>query len=499
MATTIIQFWKDNPSFWITLPSKQFEVDELIRDKFWKYDWTCENLIGKIIYLDQFSRHFARVHLLNEQDVEEHRLIATKLIKDNINELNSMDEIEIIFALMPFKHLKQFDFIFNYLHTTWLPLHGTNLINHPKLQRFYMNTYKKAFTYDTVKHDLITSHPIVLYDAALICDYYPEKYCQIDWNLEEARGEKLLKLLDVPKSVLVSLSGGVDSMVMLSLLKYKGVDVSAVHIVYGNRLESEHEYRFLAEFCAKLGVPLFVYRVKWLRRGFIDRQFYEDMTRDLRFATYHACCDEPCVLLGHIKDDVIENIWTNIAHCHHLDNLKKMRGEEVQLGVRILRPFLTAEKADIYRVSEMLGIPYLKNTTPSWSNRGKFREYFHAATVTQFGEGVDEKLIEFAEAIESQNRLLNMLIYDPIYESFKNNVVNVTTAIKARLDANSWLRIFEHLCHVKLGISRPSIKCVRDFRERLERQWGTLHIEMGKGLKVRITREGESVYMEFSI
>jgi tRNA(Ile)-lysidine synthase TilS/MesJ len=319
----------------------------------------------------------------------------------NLIDLRTMDEVEIVFALMPFKHLEMYDFIFEYLHNIWL--NGRKLVDFSRLQKFYIDTYKKAFTLDTVRDSLITSHKLEPYDASLICDYYPEKYLSPDWNLDELAGDKLLELLPVGGKIIVSLSGGVDSMVILTLLKYAGADVSAVHIIYGNRVESEHEYRLLAEYCMRLGVPLVVYRIEWLRRGECDRQFYEDMTRELRFMVYRAI-DCP-IVLGHIKDDVVENIWTNISHCHHLGNLKKMEAEEIQLGVRLLRPFLGVEKADIYRVSELVGIPYFKNTTPSWSNRGKFREHFHKATLEQFGKGIDKKMIEFSEAIQAQTVL----------------------------------------------------------------------------------------------
>jgi tRNA(Ile)-lysidine synthetase-like protein len=504
MTTTIIEFWKNNRSFWITHPSKQKEVDKIISDKFFNYDWTIENLIGKIIYLDQFTRHFQRLGLITESRVSSERVLSIDIIKHNINSLKDFDEIEIIFALMPFKHLKQYDFIFDYLHNTWLPKQSTGLNAFPDLQKFYIDTYKKAFTLETVKSNLITEHILEPYDASLICDYYPELYTSSVWNIVRADGNKLLPFLKNDKKVIVSLSGGVDSMVMLTLLKYiNDDDVCAVHIIYGNRKESEHEYRLLAEFCNKLQVPLFVYRIKWLRRGYCDRQFYEDMTRELRFLAYKAAssvigAEEPCVMMGHIKDDVIENVWTNIAHCHHLGNLKKMEAEEVQLGVRIMRPLLTVDKADIYRVSEKIGIPYFKNTTPNWSNRGKFREHFHNATITQFGESVDEKIIEFAEAIQSQASLLNMLLYDPIYNSFKDNTINITTAFKANLDANSWLSVFETICHKYLGIARPSIKSVRDFCMRLYKPWEKLNVEMGKGLKIKVIKTKDSQYiMEF--
>ena len=97
---------------------------------------------------------------------------------------------------------------------------------------------------------------------------------------------------------------------MLALLARAKAPVQAVHLVYGNRKQSEDEYNFLVQFCAKLGVPLWVYRIKWLKRGEVDRQFYEDMTRDLRFMTYRAVGQmigeqEPRVLMGHITDDVV--------------------------------------------------------------------------------------------------------------------------------------------------------------------------------------------------
>ena len=503
MTAILSTFWKEHRNYWITPPSKHAEVDEIISSMFLDFNYTTQDLIGQIIYLDQFSRHFQRGGHITDYTVDINRDTAIKLIHSRYDELKAMDEFEIIFALMPFKHMKRYEFIFEYLHRTWLQ--GRKVCELPDLQKFYMDTYKKAFTLETVKDCLVTDHPDEPYNPDLICDYYPQKYCFEDWKpIVSAESDALVKLLKFDKKVIVSLSGGVDSMVMLALLACQGTDVEAVHIVYGNRSESEHEYRFLAEYCRRLGVKLTVYRIKWLRRGEIDRQFYEDMTRDLRFMVYKATCGsggdtESAILLGHIQDDVVENIWTNIAYCHHLDNLKKMRAEEIQYGVRIMRPFLTAEKKDIYTMSERLGIPYLKNTTPSWSNRGKFREHFHKATVAQFGESIDSKVIAFAEAMQTQHDLLQTLLYDPIYNSFKDNTINITTAIKARLDANSWVGIFEHICHKHLDISRPSIKCVQNFCERLARvPWSILNVDMGKNFKVRVTmKEDAQVFMEF--
>jgi tRNA(Ile)-lysidine synthetase-like protein len=491
MSTTVIDFWKANRSFWLPLtPEKQLVADETIRDRFWNFNWSAETLSGQVIFLDQFSRHFARLGLLTEEDVLEHRQIAADMVATRYDQLETMDEIEILFTLMLFKHLKRYAFIFKYLHTVWLK--GRPLADFSDLMRFYKDTYMKAYTFETVKEGILTDHSLdSWYDPAAICDYYPDLYKQPEWSANGLYNPELLKVLEPHKKGLVSLSGGVDSMVMLAYLKQSGANVGAVHIVYGNRQESENEYCFLAEYCRKLQVPLYVYRIPWLRRSEVERQFYEDMTRQLRFWVYRHVATDPttAIFMGHIQDDIVENVWTNIANCTHMGNLKKMQLHETQMGVNIVRPFLAIEKSAIYKASEELGIPYLKNTTPSWSNRGKFREHFHEATVKQFGLSIDKKVIAFAEAMEKQASLVRMFLYEPMYASFKDNRMDITPAIKADLDASAWMGIFEHVCHTVLDITKPGLPAVRDFYRRLQNKRSNFRMHLKKDLTIEFQHD----------
>lgn len=531
MSTTIIDYWKSHRSFWITItPEKQKDADEEITKIFGQYDITNENLIGKIIYLDQFSRHFQRKRLRTEEDVINNRIKATELVKSNINQLYAMNETEIIFALMPFKHLGEYEFIFEYLHNEWFNDNGFPC-ELSELQRFYIDTYRKAYTFENIKKNIITEHKVCKYDPEEICEVSygdDELDPSFDWDFDPESYPMIKALNEVEGPVTVSLSGGVDSMVMLYVLKNfrtSSKNVNAVHIIYGNREVSDQEYSFVVDYCRKLDVKLYTYRIEWLRRDIVDRNFYESMTRQIRFMVYRAvgsnvgsdqvktvCSDfdlsgcEPRVLLGHLKDDVVENIWSNITKCHHLDNLKKMEKEESQMGVTICRPLLDTEKDEIYKLSYKIKIPYLKNTTPSWSNRGKFREHFHDATIKQFGESIDNKIIEFAEAVQTQNRLIHNLLFEPIYNSFRTfspdpsgvkstpngGEINVTNAITSKIDTNMWLIIFEHICHKYLRINRPGNKAVHEFWIRVSRTIyshstsSDVTAEMSKQLKVRL-------------
>ena len=70
------------------------------------------------------------------------------------------------------------------------------------------------------------------------------------------------------------------------------------------------------------------------------------------------------IILGHIREDVIENIWTNFAKGRDIFKLHKMDKISYIEGINICRPFLDIEKKDIYQFAKIFSIPYLKNTTP---------------------------------------------------------------------------------------------------------------------------------------
>ena len=257
-------------------------------------------------------------------------------------------------------------------------------------------------------------------------------------------------------------------MLMAAILQRLGVDVIAAHIVYGNRATSEDELRFISKYCLRLGIPLYVYRIEWLRRASVDRAFYERMTRDLRFSVYRAL-GRP-VLLGHIQEDVIENVWTNLARGTNLENLGKFGLVVKECGVDLWRPWLTIKKDQIYSVATLMGIPHLKNTTPEWSNRGKFRQRFYGAIKDQYGVHVDDKILEVAGRLQKQSDVIHRLVYMPVINSWcpDKRTLNITGGLGADLGGDAWLIIFTELAH-KLGWSKPSFAACDNFAKTLAR------------------------------
>jgi len=104
--------------------------------------------------------------------------------------------------------------------------------------------------------------------------------------------EWVMKHMTEKKNIIVSLSGGVDSMVLIWLLyqmKLRDIinNVFAVHIDYGNREVSKQEAAIVEQWAGFLNIEIFTRRLHFIKRdGTIERSVYEEVTRRCRFATY---------------------------------------------------------------------------------------------------------------------------------------------------------------------------------------------------------------------
>ena len=120
-------------------------------------------------------------------------------------------------------------------------------------------------------------------------------------------------------NVLISLSGGVDSMVLTEIIniiknEFSRISLVCCHLNYNNREESIVERDFLKEYCNEKNI-IFDFKDIQFKRGDIKRNLYEKETRDIRYNYYKEMCDKyNCsgVMLAHHKDDICENIFNNI-------------------------------------------------------------------------------------------------------------------------------------------------------------------------------------------
>lgn len=225
------------------------------------------------------------------------------------------------------------------------------------------------------------------------------------------------------KNIIISLSGGVDSMVLTTILQKSGFNIVGIYINYNNRVESKDEERFLREWCKFNEIKLYVNSLSEnIKRGNMKRSDYESETKEIRLNFYKKIMKEEnidYVLLAHHKDDIIENIMANICRGRNYLDLAVIRERTYINGINMIRPMISFYKSEIYKYARLNNVPYFKDTTPDWSVRGKYRKIISPALEDTFTKNVKENLL----IISNQSDDWNLLISQEIILPFLSNII----------------------------------------------------------------------------
>lgn len=222
------------------------------------------------------------------------------------------------------------------------------------------------------------------------------------------------------KKFIVSLSGGVDSMVLISILKFLDYDLVGCHINYNNREETSDEQNFLEYWCNTNSIKLYVKNIVNLKRKNSKRSDYEYESKKIRFDFYKEVMEKEgldCILLAHHKDDIIENIFANVCRGRYILDLAVIKEQSVINNVTIMRPLIDLYKSSIYEFASSYEVPYFKDTTPEWSVRGKFRNKIYPLLEDTFSYNIKSNLLGLSKQSYEWNELVMGQIIQPFLES----------------------------------------------------------------------------------
>ncbi len=381
----LLPFWFNTmKKHWFGCPP---EIDELIfntwnRELDLEYketdDMRCN--LSKIILYDQISRHILR-HTNNQDKQSYYDNKAMHIFRTSgiLNRMHELGEEERCFALMPLRHtfiednlLDCLDLVTKWMETSSCPLYD----------RFYQATIKALAHINNKKDLLYEKKTTDISKFYSILDLKsPRSFEILKVCVEEKLSNEFKNYCcPVDNKLIISVSGGVDSMVCIYLARYcyPLADIKAISINYANRSEQSREIDMVNYICSMLNITHYVRVINEIHRvRDSHREFYETITREIRFACYKniigECVNIP-VILGHNQDDTLENIFSNIKKGINYDNLFGMEHKSTEKGVTILRPLLNISKKEIIAFAQQHNIPYTYDSTPSWCERGRLRD-----------------------------------------------------------------------------------------------------------------------------
>ena len=163
--------------------------------------------------------------------------------------------------------------------------------------------------------------------------------------------------------VLLTVSGGVDSMVMLSLFTRCGYRVGVAHCNFQLRgAESDEDEVLVAEEAARLGVECYNKRFDTLAEMERTGESMEMAARRLRYAWFEELRNEhgyTVVAVAHHADDSVETFFINLLRG---TGLRGLTGISKQIG-RIVRPLMFATRKEILEYAVANKIPYREDSS----------------------------------------------------------------------------------------------------------------------------------------
>lgn len=300
--------------------------------------------------------------------------------------------------------------------------------------------------------------------------------------LDFIKKHKLIKAGDV---IGVGVSGGVDSMSLLSFLnehkRELDIDVVAIHINHGIREESEAEARFVMQKCRDLGVRVYKFSIDAPKIAKEKRISIETAAREGRYGVFEALVKKDIVdkiALAHHQSDQAETILMHIFRGCGVAGARGMEPVRDKIYIRPMLP-ITKEEINLYATTHNLEfVEDASNHDISYS-----RNYVRNVIMRDI-------LKKWPNAIEAINNFAQTVSEDDEY-------------IKANLDTNALLvddKIVQMPCSYFYGssaiYSRIVFKALNFIgaKQDIEKK----HIEMIRDLAINLDN-GKKIKLPYDI
>ncbi|MFI3278676.1 MAG: tRNA lysidine(34) synthetase TilS [Rikenellaceae bacterium] len=163
--------------------------------------------------------------------------------------------------------------------------------------------------------------------------------------------------------ILLTVSGGVDSMVLLDLYTRCGYNVGIAHCNFQLRGDESMEDEELVEKQAsKYGVPFYNKRFDTIAEMERTGESMEMAARRLRYEWFYELCDQHeynVIAVAHHIDDSIETFFINLMRG---TGLRGLTGINTHIG-KVIRPLMFASRKDILEYAVSHKLPFREDSS----------------------------------------------------------------------------------------------------------------------------------------
>ena len=235
---------------------------------------------------------------------------------------------------------------------------------------------------------------------------------------------RTLEAWEPDEPVIVAVSGGVDSVVLLDLMGRLPEDVKPniiiAHVNHHLRGISDDEESAVRKLAERYTVPVHVHH--WRKEDHPDSGI-ENAARDIRYSFFKEIAQRMgsrAVLTAHHKDDQVETILMKLVRGSALEELKGMSDKRADGAVTVVRPLLPFKKADLlsYAGYRQLQWEEDESNTSEKYTRNRFRQSI-IPLLKMENPALEDHLIRLTEDLDSLLR-----ISAPRIEEYKKEMLS---------------------------------------------------------------------------
>ena len=218
-----------------------------------------------------------------------------------------------------------------------------------------------------------------------------------------------------PGRYVIAVSGGVDSVALLHLLRDKPeVELIVAHFDHGIRNDSQEDRRLVQSLAERYGLP-FVYA-----EGRLGADVSEAVARDARYEFLRKVMREHqarAIITAHHQDDAVETAIINLLRGTRRKGLSALGSRD-----DLERPLLHASKQDVLTYAGEHGLVWREDST----NRQEtyLRNYIRHRIVPKFEPQDRQKLIAIIDQSRTANRQLDALLAEELKQHTKDDALD---------------------------------------------------------------------------
>ena len=248
------------------------------------------------------------------------------------------------------------------------------------------------------------------------------------------------------KRLILSLSGGIDSMVLADLLLKAKADFVVAHCNFHLRgKESDGDEQFVRDYAERNGLTLYVKQFDTVDYAKTHGVSIEMAARELRYAWFEELRQQlgyDYIAVAHHADDQLETFFINLLRGSGIRGLKGMR----PVNGNIIRPLLDVSREEIHQYAVENGVQWREDHTNAETKflRNKIRHELLPVidSISQEGRA---SVLKSINHLASENELYRELLKEKLDVIIEHDDDIQKTPHSSFLTPHSSLLLFEWL------------------------------------------------------